>query len=47
MPELNAELKAELLAIGSVDVDESMLAGNIHPFRRSRHGSKIIILQIR
>ena len=27
MPELNAELKAELLAIGSVDVDESLLAG--------------------
>jgi biotin synthase-related radical SAM superfamily protein len=27
MPELNAELKAELLAIGSVDVDESLLVG--------------------
>lgn len=27
MPELNADLKAELLAIGSVDVDESVLAG--------------------
>jgi len=27
MPELNSELKAELLAIGSVDVDESLLAG--------------------
>ena len=25
MPELNAELKAELLAIGSVDVNESLL----------------------
>ena len=27
MPELNADIKAELLAIGSVDVDESLLAG--------------------
>jgi biotin synthase-related radical SAM superfamily protein len=27
MPKLNADLKAELLAIGSVDVDESLLAG--------------------
>jgi len=27
MPELNSELKAELLAIGSVDADESLLAG--------------------
>ena len=27
MPELNADLKAKLLAIGSVDVDESVLAG--------------------
>ena len=27
MPELNADLKVELLAIGSVDVDESVLAG--------------------
>ncbi len=25
MPKLNANLKAELLAIGSVDVDESLL----------------------
>ena len=25
MPELNADLKAELLVIGSVDVDESLL----------------------
>jgi biotin synthase-related radical SAM superfamily protein len=27
MTELNAELKAELLAVGSVDVNESLLAG--------------------
>lgn len=27
MPKLNAELKAELLATGTVDVDESLLVG--------------------
>ena len=42
MPELNADIKAELLAIGSVDVDESLLAGTSTSFAGPDTGQKSI-----
>ena len=47
MTEMNAEIKAELIAIGSVDVDESLVIKTLCFFFRPQHRTKINLLQIR